>query len=653
MLSYNLWHGRFGAARSVLGATITINAMGLRRAYTVAGVMPQGFSAPYPLLPDRTDVWIPLKLPLAPTKIGDHAILTIGLLSGRATRTQISARAATVTSALRHRFGSQYSDSVRILLAKDWLTSRARSLIVPVLLAMILSVGIACVNLMLIFLAWGSRRTREYAVRVALGATPIRLAAQSAAEAAILSLPATLFGAALAAWAVRTIAAMTPTAEYIPRMRQAVFSNAALLPLGACVLFFLSLAVAASMASTRVGRPRRIAAWPGPLRWAGPLVGIEAALTLSLIAAAGLLAKSVLARHAADERTHPSGLVLADIRFTNVVSPHLRAAYRRLRTVEERLAALPGAERVALADSFPLDTFTFLFHAPANTAQPAELHVVGPAFFRLAGFHLVRGHALGESRRQSGPFPAVVNTGAARELFGAIDAVGRAFTTERETILADEPVRLVVVGVADEPPRFGSGASPAPAVYVPAAQFPQPVWTLLARTAGAPAPLEAAIRGLLQQVAPGETIVDRVTTANAISSEIDSPQRFAMSQIALLGAAAFLLALIGIYGLAAHHVERRTREIGVRLALGAPLRRLIGGEVWRGLQPAAIGSGAGCVGALILGKLLASLLYRVSWADPATLFFTAAALLTAAGLAAYTAARRVLAIDPAESLRIE
>jgi predicted permease len=531
---------------------------------------------------------------------------------------------------------------------------------------------IACANVANLQLARGASRTREMSVRAALGAGRMRMARQLLTESVVLSAASGAAGVALAAAAVRGLAALAPA--FLPRVEGVSLDGSVLafgvaLALATGALFGLVPALQASRGDVagalREGE-RGSSSGGGVSRMRGALVASEFALAIVLLAGAGLLARSFLGLRRIDPGFRPDGVLT----MTVSVAGSPQAAPTRRGVFYERLLesirGLPGVGVAGMINHLPIagDIWGFPYDiegrppAAPGESPVAAYRVVMPGYFAAMGIRLRAGRDVVPADRIDAPGVVVVNESLARRDWPGESAIGKRISFDSED---GRPVWRTVVGVAPDVVRASWTDKPEPETYVPYLQeknyLERPgshfqYLTLVARVDGDPAAAAASLRRAVAALDPAAT-VSQVQTMRRVVDDATADTRFYLILFGAFAAAAAVLAGVGIFGVVSYAVSRRTREFGIRMALGAGRRDLVGMVLAESMRLALAGSAAGVAGALALTGLMRGLLYGVEARDPATIAGVAVVLAVVALLASWLPARRASRVDPRTALQSE
>jgi putative ABC transport system permease protein len=652
LLSQAAWQTRFGGRPDVLGQSILLDDS----AYTIVGVLPAGFDVP---LLEGVDVWTPL--PFDPADGEQRKWRGFGVYARLAPGVTAEAAGAELRD-IQGRLAEQYPATNR-----DWGVA-VRSLhgevvgdVRPALLAFLgataLAVLIACVNVATLLLARWSGRTREVAIRSALGSSRVRLLRLLLLESLLLGSAGSLAGLLLAPWATRLFLSLAPAG--IPRLDQVTVSPAML---GLAMLFGLGATLLAGLAPAVRTSGLDLAT---ALRLAGAdggthgrellrrgLVVIEIALAVLLLVGAGLLGRSfvnLLRWSPGFERDHLVTVWTFLSPGRHPTQADVVATYRRMRS---EVAALPGVSLVGQASAGPLfggrETGSFKVPGgPADEGLAARWYDVGPEYFRALGLPLRRGRGIGAGDVAGTPPVAVVNESFARRMWPGGDAVGQ------HLLWADEGgIEMEVVGFVADVPPFRAGQPVEPEVYWPFEQQVRWAAYLVVRTAVDPATFAKLLPDRLEEAVPGVQVGRVQTMDELVERRLASP-RFSVVLIGGFAVMATIIAGVGVYGVVNYLALRRRREIGIRMALGAEPGTVLRAVLWEGAALALTGALVGVAGALVAGRLIGSMLAGVSPADPLTLAAVPLLLTVVAVVAAWVPARRAVRTDPLTVLRTD
>jgi putative ABC transport system permease protein len=649
VLSYRAWHRMYGEDRGIVGSTVTLN--GTPR--TIVGVMAPDFR-----FPDGTaEFWTPARFGEEFRSNRDQYFLAvIGRLTEGATLERARAEMATVAARLRSDW-PLYNAELRIDVVplRDTIVAGVKTRLLILMGAVVFVLLITCANLGNLLLARATTRRREMAIRQALGAGRGRIARQLLTESLVLAL---LGGAAglLVGRAFLTLLLAAQETTNLPRVEEIVLDQRVLLfTLGVSLLagvFFGSLPAwnlsrARSAESLREGsRGSARHQWTR-----SALVVSELALALILLTGAGLLLRSFQLLQRVDPGIRATNLLTFDVALPNPNPAFVPATL-------EAIGALPGVRAAAAVSQFPVTGrgigawFNRLDRPVAGDVKPTgeAYRVVTPEVFGALGIPLRQGRLLTADDTRERP-AVVINEALARRYYPGEDPVGR------EIYLGAPDNRLfergVIVGVVGDTRDAGLGSDPLPTVYIPLAVMPTwPAFSYVIRTTVPPLRVAGAARQAVRAV-DGTIPVRNVRTADMVLHDAVAPAQWSMTLLGVFALLAVTMAALGIFGVLSYTVTQRTRELGIRLALGAApgaVRRMV---VRQGLGLVVAGLVAGLAGSLALLRVMSSLLYGVAPTDPATFAAVAAVLVTVATAASYLPARRATRVDPMIALRAE
>lgn len=657
LISANLWRTRFGSDPDIVGRSIRLDG----ELYAVLGVLPEVASFPV----EGCSVWTPLRINES-NPDDRHFLYVLGRL-----RDGMSVRnAQNEIAVIARNLEREYPDSHAgyNVAVESWRESMAGPLR-PVLAVLFGAVGfvllIACANVASLLLARNSARTREFAVRVALGASRGRLVRQLLTESTVLSLGGGVLGVFFAHWGVTSLLATLPSNLPVPGyIRNVGIDGRVLIFVG--LLSVLTALVFGVLPASRVCRTaeRRQFAGAGRSvsgdfrhgRMRSLLIVGEIALTMTLLFAAAVLMKNLLQLRETDP-----GLVPTNVLTMTLVLPNSKFSDGEQRTAfyreaEDRLATIPGVRAVGAINNLPFrgrSTFSFTVEgAPrpnAGEVPQADERVVSPGYFEVMGVALVRGRAFSRNDAAATPPVVVVNQALARRYFENADPVGRRIKPGGPDSSAPW---FSIVGVVGDVRRLALDTAPQPEIYKLHAQDPWPGMTLVVRTASDPAAFAQACREQIWALDPSQPISE-VSPMTEVMSDALWPARALTAVQSVLGLAALLMAAIGLHGVIAYSVGLRRREFGVRLALGARPADLAGLVLGQGVRLLCAGLALGLIGTFALGRVLRILMPQGGQSDPAVLGGATLFLMLVTLIACWLPARRASRIDPMAVLKDE
>ena len=663
VLSYRLWKRRFGGESSIVGSTVTING----RPFMIAGVMPAGFEYPG----RRYELWTPLPSPrtpdLPPLNRSAHYLQVVGRLKPGVTREQANAEIATIAGALAAQFPDTNGNfAARVTPLEDFTVRDVKTPLYVLLGAVGLVVLIACANVTNLLLARATARGREVAIRQALGAGRWRLVRQFLAETAVLYALGAGGALALASWGASALIALGP--ENIPRLADTTLDGRVLgatlaLSLLTALIFGLVPAVhgaAADPADALRSSGRSVSSGRTRQRFRVALVISEVALSVVLLVGAGLALHSLVRLTSVDPGFDADGQLTFSVVLSPRRYPDADAMATTANRIAERLAGIPGASQAGATTALPLsgqnmeNGFTVEgYTSPTPGDMPvAGMRGVTSEYFAALGARLQRGRVFTPADRRDSQPVAIVNEAFARAYWSGQNPLGRRL---RE---GGAPWRTVV-GVIADVKHSGPAQVARPEVSLPYAQLDPDTMTtwfrglyFVVRGKVATSSLAPQARAEVATIDPDMSL-NQMQSMAALASDAVSEPRFRTLLLGIFAALAVTLASIGVFGVLSYFVTQRTREIGIRVALGASRSDILRMIVGRGLILAGIGLVVGLIAAVPLTLSMETLLYEVKPLDVPTIAAVIAGLTLVAALASYLPARRALCIEPMTALNLE
>jgi len=657
VLDHGLWLRRYGGDPGILGRTIRIDG----EPFTVVGVMKPEFNFPW----NEVRMWVPMRLDRTREARTDMYHIPVGRLRDGWTRERarqelagIQRELATVYPDVEGRFAGVSVKPLREALNFRYDVVRNGFIILLAAVGAVLL--IACVNVAGLVLARSLSRSREIAVRMALGAGRGRLARQMLAESAVLALAGGVVGVWLAWFAIGAIGPRLPESLYrvgTATLDGRVLLFSAALTLVTPILFGLSPAFAATranLASSMKEGGRGGSAARGTTRGRRVLVIAQVALAVVLVASAGLMVRSFAAVSRLDLGFDAERLLTVEVAPPAADYPTVEETEQFFQRATDAIAALPGVRAVSATAWLPLnhENPLFQFATPTGAGAPVEewptaiRGSIAPGYFEAMGIRLVAGRDFGPMDGPDAPRVAIVSRSLAERHWSGDVPIG-------ETVLlrgVDEPV--TIVGVVEDVRHEGIVEASRPQLYLPVTQSPaQRRFLVVAVEAGASVTLARAVRDAIAAVDPNVPATPR--PMSEIVRENDFQWRIGSVVLGAFGGVAILLAALGLYGLMAYNVARRHREMGIRMALGATaaqLRRLVIGE---GVRLTGVGLAIGVVLSLGVARLISSMLYGVRPSDPLTLLVVSVILAAVGAIASYLPSIRATRVDPQVTLRTE
>ncbi|HKV51071.1 MAG TPA: ABC transporter permease [Gemmatimonadaceae bacterium] len=669
ILSDHLWRTRYGADPRVLGRTLTLD--GTPR--TIIGVAPASLT-----FPDQPDIWVPLVFSaddLNPDGRGSHWLEMVGRLAPGATIAAANREVVAVTRRLEIQYPeSNTGMSGTVMPLQNAMVGNVR----PALLTLLAAVGfvllIACANVANLQLVRASTRETEIAVRTALGAGRWQIVRQVLVESVLVSLLGGVLGVLLALWGVALLVRFGP--HDLPRLGEVrvdgtVLAFTMLVALGTGVLFGMAPAIAAARArltSMLKESSRGSSGSRASRRVRGGLVVGELALAMLLLVGAGLLVRSFSRLISVNPGFHPDRVLT----FGISAPPAKYADRHSLRTLTSgilaHMRAIPGVSSAAIVAGLPLGGFTMrtsVHIVGTPVERPAErkrtyVTIVSPDYFRTMGIPLDAGRDFSPHDGSGAPIVSVIDETLAKKYFAGRNPVGQritvGWTQDTASAAGGDTTQVTmggeVVGVVGDVRRFNLSTAADAEVYIPIDQPTLNTFSVVVRTSGPPNAVEGQIQGAMRAVDP-DLPIDHLRQLRELVSLSVSRPRFYMSLIASFAAIALVLAAVGIYGVISYTVSQRSRELGIRIALGASGANVMAHVLRPGIALAAGGVAIGLVASLALTRLIASLLFGVTPADPLTFAGVSAVLLGVAVLACVIPARRASRADPLVAMRSE
>jgi predicted permease len=666
VISHGLWQRRFGANPAVIGKTVNLN----NYRYTVVGVAPREFTGT--MRGTVNDVYVPAMMqvqaqPGRNSKLEDRGsgwLYLLGRLRPGASREPAQAALSASAEAAKKTFPGS-TDPAKVFLADGsrGFTGRVSDLALPLKLLMGV-VGfvllIACANVANLLLARGAARRKELAVRLAIGASRFRIVRQLLTESLVLTALGGGIGLLVAGWLAHLLLGFQEQTNFVPRTLDGDLDGRVLsFTLGLSLLTGIVFSLVPSLQAAKtefvvalkedtplLGTGKR------RLNLRNVLVVAQVALSLVVLIGAGLCVQSLRALQAIDLGLEPAKVLTAS--FDLSLNGYNEARGQQFfALLSERVAAQPGVESVSLARGVAFSAFVWIRSATIEGYQPQpnerlafNFNIISPSYFKTLGTPLVRGREFTPQDVAGSPRVVIVHEATARRYWPGEDAVGKRLKYGNVDQFAE------VVGVVRNARDKGLTADPRPAIYAPLLQQYAPDMTLHVRTATGAETLLDALRREVQTLDAQLPVYNLKTLAEQKDGSLYT-ERMAAVLLTLFGLLALLLAVIGLYGVLSYAVTQRTRELGIRLALGAEPRDVLRLVISQGMRLTFIGLLLGLTASFALTRVLAKFLFGVSATDPTTFGLIALLLAAVAFVACWVPARRAARVDPLQALRHE
>jgi len=650
VISDDLWRRNFGADPGIVNQAISLNG----QKYTVVGVMPRELSALY-----RTvQIWSPLVFPEQDRlNRGDHKYLVIGRLKSGVTLAQ----AREQMNAIAQRLEAQYKNGrgIRLIPIEELWVANVRSTLLMMMVAVGFVLLIACTNVANLLLARATVRRREISIRIALGAGRGRLIQQFLTEGLLLSLIGGAMGIALAWWSMSVLGKIA--FPFLPRSQEIrIDSRVLLFTLAVSILTSVVFGLIPSLQAGKTdvqetlkegGNTMSVGAVGGWLR--SILVVVEVAAAVVLLIGAGLMVRTILHIREVEPGLKPQNLLTAKLSLPRERYTDAEAAIRFYQQVLERVSHLPGVESVGLTSHLPIEEQGYNGNIsvegktyPPNEGPLVEFRVVNDDYFQAANIPLLRGRFFSKEEHDDSQPVVVINDAMAKQIWPGEDPIGKRLSDDGQA---------TVIGVAGDVKNYGLLRKPVPEMYAPYTVknfWPDMRWNmrLLVRSTLDSTSITSAVRREVQAVDPAQPIY-AVQAMNVVIENTVKDKSLNTTLLTVFAGVSLLLAVIGVYGVMSYTVAQHTREIGIRMALGAQPRAILKLIVGRGLVLVSVGAAIGVVASFGLTRFIENMLFGVTPTDPLTFMMIVLLLGLVALLACLVPAQRAMRVDPIVVLR--
>jgi putative ABC transport system permease protein len=662
ILSHSLWQNRFGSDPRIVGQSLTLDG----QTFAVVGVMPPGFQFPVQRTP--VEFWTTIALDAeGPTPMtsqrGAGYLDVIARVKPQVTVETAQTEMAGIQDGLNRQYPENRPKGIRLVLEADAVVGDMRQGLFILLGAVGLVLLIACANLSNLLLARATTRHKEISVRTALGATRWMIVRQLLAESALLATAGAAAGLGLAAWGIKLLMALAP--GDLPRITESginlqVLIFTALVAVLTSVLFGLVPALQAAkpeLAASLKEGGRSGTETQTRSRLRSALIITETALAMILLVGSGLLLRSLMGLGRVDPGFAKDHVITFGLDLPDRYGHPQRVAFYR--SLLERVRTTPGVRSASAAFPLPLsaDDVKTTLEVEGRPMEHSEypvttFHIIDRDYFRTLGIPLLSGRAFNAQDDVVGAIPVVIiSQKLAWQVFPGEDPIGRRIRPNISSGPGEAPMR-VVVGVVGDVKAEGMGAPTIPESYVSYAQLPFAPMSVVVRTEIAPASIVSMLTSEVQSLDNALPLLHVKTLDEYVDDSIVGT-RFETFLLGTFGVLAFLLTAVGLYGVISYTVVQRTREMGIRIALGADRTAILGMVVKNGALLACAGALIGLAAAFLLTRLMASLLFGVGPTDPLTFLCVPIALITVALFASYIPARRAAKVDPMVALRYE
>ena len=664
ILGYSFWQRRFGGDRQIVGKPITLNG----QPFTVIGVVPAGFQWH---IKQRSgtgrpaEIWTVLDMPAGEGPASRGRFLSaVARLKPGVTLPQAQAEMKTIAARTEldaPRYNKGYT--AEVIPLRDQFVGKVRFALWIILGAVGFVLLIACANVANLLLARAAAREKEIALRAALGAGRWRIVRQLLTESLVLALLGSLFGLALAWWGIKALVAISPR-DLVNLQHVGLDFTVLLWTIVISVVTGIIFGTVPALEASRLNLNGALKEGKGTegqshrsRRLRGALVVSEVALALVLLASAGLMVKSFGQLQKIDRGFQSDNLLTMVIRLPEAKYKDDQQLVSFFRRANDRIRTLPGVSSVGMVNYLPLygglgaqTGYTVEGRPQPAPGQepPTHVRVTDADYFQTMQIPLLRGRNFTEQETSEARPVVLISESLARQHFAGEDPIGKRITVP----MSANPRPAEIIGIVGDVRYESLVDQPEPTTYFPHPELTYPFMTLVIRTTGEPTAIAPAVQRELREIDPDQPVSD-LRTMNQVMADTVSRARFNALLLALFATLATVLAAVGIFGVMNYSLTLRTREIGLRMALGAQRRGVLLLMLKQGLLLTSIGTAIGLVGALAFTRFMTSMLFGVGAADPATFVATVVLLMLVSLVACYLPARRATKIDPLIALRSE
>lgn len=657
VLSYGYWQRHFAAVSSPIGQTLRLDD----KNYSIIGIMPKGIEFPGEWL-GQTELWLPLAF--APEEVqnrGAHTLFVVGRLKDQVSISAAQNEMQSIANSLEQQYpNSNTGWSVLLTPLSQQVVGDVRPALLLLLGAVLLVLLIGCANVANLLLARAAERQKEIAVRMAIGASRLRLVQQLLTESLLLSLIAGAIGILLAYWGISVLGAVIP--NDFPRLKEiGIDARVVGFTLAISFLTAFIFGLVPALQATKVNLNEWLKegggkATAGTSRrlMRNALMISELALSLVLLIGAGLLVKSLMLLQKVDPGFKAGNALVMDIALPPSNYPDARRRADFFQQVIVQLKTVPGVQSVGATSILPLSgmdkitVFKIEGRPPASADEQLTVsyRLINSDYFEAMSIPVMQGRSFTERDADSAPLVLMVSESFARRFFQNEEPIGKRLLIKRGGQLTAREI----IGVADDVKEFGLDAEVKPQIYIPYLQNPSPDMTLVLRTSSNPAELRYSAREAVWTIDRNQPVYN-INKLEDVLSKSFSQRRFNMLLLSLFAGIAMILAATGVYSVMVNSVNQRTRELGIRMALGAQQSHILKLIVGQAVVLILSGVGVGLTAAFALMHILSALLYGVNAIDPAVFLCITLLLSAVALIASYLPARKASKVDPMITLR--